>query len=526
MKKKLLSLFLVGVMALGLLAGCGGNAGNSENKGSENKGTENAGNSEEDGYSTTIDMEEEAYTVAIQVVTLPGSDFSAYEADMEAAINEITLPAINCKVDIQFVWISEINKTTQMGVAGNEKLDLIHVATVQRISSVVGSDLLLDLNEGNLLKNRGPKLVEIFKDTLGAGYVNGQQLAVPAKIYTANARGICYNKTMADKLGITVPEKITFDELDTILNEVSKKAPADVNAYYTGSGELNYLYWLQAYDSFGSEASYGVILDVEKDPTVVNLYETQMFKDYCLRTWKWTQNGVQPGDSTDSSTAQDYFNAGKLFCTVGTISPEQNTTTASTAGAAGIECGWATIVDPVVTNSDITEYMWGIASNSERPDKAMDFLNFLYSNAEVANILKYGIKDTNYFFVEGSDKIIFPNGEKLYLPLFYQGGNNLDMLIQAPANEAYMQELVEFQNSATISPIAGYLFNDADYQTESSVIYTTILEYLPTLQNGMCESEAATLEYIDEFVAKLKANGIDDVIAANQAQLDAYLAEQ
>ena len=40
----------------------------------------------------------------------------------------------------------------------------------------------------------------------------------------------------------------------------------------------------------------------------------------------------------------------------------------------------------------------------------------------------------------------------------------------------------------------------------------------------MYESEEATLAAIDEFNAKLEAAGINDGIAANQAQLDAHIA--
>lgn len=210
-------------------------------------------------------------------------------------------------------------------------------------------------------------------------------------------------------------------------------------------------------------------------------------------------------------------------CSVGTISEEQYATTAATALQNGFEMATAALVDPTITNKDITEYMWGIASNCERPDKAMDLLNFIYSNAEVANILKYGLEGVNYEFMEGSDSIIIPNGT--YLPLFYQGGNTADMLIQAPAGEDYIEKNEAMAAKATVSPICGYMFDDSDYQTESSVIYSTILEYLPRLQNGMCESEDATLALIDEFNAKLEASGINDVIAANQEQLDAYLAQ-
>lgn len=517
-RKKLWSMLLVGAMTASLLAGCGGESQDGENANAGGKDTQTAASDTTEGYPTEIDMDEEPYTVAIQVVTLPGSEFEG-EEEREEAINAITVPAINCKVDIQEVWISEIANTTSMAVAGDEKIDLVHVATVSPLSSMVGSDILLDMNEDNLLQNRGQNLVMLFGDLLETGNVNGQQLAIPAKTYNATAKGICYNKDLADQYGITIPETITMDELEEALYAVHE-ADASVMPYYTGTGQMNYLAWLQRYESFGNESSYGIILDAANDPTVENLYATDMFRDYCLRMMKWTKDGIQPGDPTDTNDAQNYFNAGKLFCCVVNVNPEQQVTWGS---GADFEVGWAQMVEPAITNSTITEYMWGIASNSERPDKAMDFLNFLYSNAEVADILKYGLEGDNYDFADGSDSVIVSNNS--YMPMFYYGGNTEEMLIQSPAGEDYIENLTTMENAATVSPVCSYMFDDTDYQTESSVIYSTILEYLPRLQNGMCSSEEETLALIDEFNQKLEASGINDVIAANQEQLDAYLAQ-
>ena len=231
--KRLLALLLTSAMTASMiLAGCGG--GNSDGgsgtdtgsaSGSEASGTDASGeDSGSEGVSTEIDMEEEPYTVAIQVVTLPGSDYSAGEAAREEAINALTVPAINCKVDIQEVWISEIANTTSMAVAGNEKIDIIHVGTVNALSSLVGSDILLDLNEGNLLQNRGSKLMELFGDTMEAGNVSGRQLAVPAQVYNANANGIIYNKTWADAHNIEVPEDIASGNNPIVATDATPNA--------------------------------------------------------------------------------------------------------------------------------------------------------------------------------------------------------------------------------------------------------------------------------------------------------------
>ncbi len=520
MKGKILALLMVSVMSVSvLLSGCG-----SSDSSSDEGSASSESSSEEDGYSTEIDMDEEPYTVAIQVVTLPGTDYTDTEEEREAAINAITEPAINCLVDIQEIWISEVANTTSMAVAGDEKIDLVHVATVNTLSTLAGSDILLDMNEGNLLQNRGQDLVELFgEDLLAAGSVSGKQLAIPAKTYNAAAKGIYYNKTLADEYGIEIPESCTFEELSEILYEVHEAIP-DITTYYCGSGELNYLFWLENYETFGSESSYGVILDATEDPTVVNLYATEMFEEYCLQAFHWTQDGIQPGDPTDTNSAQDYFYAQSLFCVVVNINPEQDASWGASALSSGFELGSCVLVEAEITNTNITEYMWGIAVNSERPDKAMDFLNFLYTNAEVANILKYGIEGENYEFVEGSDLVIETNGT--YDPMFYIGGDESLLYVEYPGDEDYISDLQAMEEEATLSPLAGYMFDDSDYQTESSVIYSTIMEYLPRLQNGMCDSEEETLELIDEFVQALEAAGINDVIAANQEQVDAYLAEQ
>ena len=45
------------------------------------------------------------------------------------------------------------------------------------------------------------------------------------------------------------------------------------------------------------------------------------------------------------------------------------------------------------------------------------------------------------------------------------------------------------------------------------------------MQNGLCGSEEETKEYLDEFLAALDAAGMNEVIEANQAQLDAWLTD-
>lgn len=525
--KKIMSMLLGLTLSTSVLAACGTPASTAGTTAAPAATTTKAGETTaegttaaptQSGITSEIDMNEEPFTVAIQVVTLPGTAFEGTE-DREAAINAIMEPAINAKIDIQEVWISELNNTTTMAVAGGEKIDLVHVGTVQKLSSMVGQDLLYDMNTENLLQNRGQELVAIFGEKIKSGYVKGQQLAVPARVFNASAKGFSYNKDLADKHGIIIPEKGDFDVLGKALKDI-KAAEPDMIPFYTGSGELNFLAWMGNFDGFGSEASYGVIFDAEKEAKVENLYASDYFKDYVLRMWQWKQDGLISGDTTDTRTTQELYAAEQLFTTVVGIEEMQKLQYAS---RNPFESAYVEMVPVSVSNGSLTEYMWGIATNSERPDKAMDVLNFIYKNSEVANILNFGLKDVNYTMVEGSEVSVQQNGT--YLPIFLRIGNTAEMMIQAPANEETLVNLRKMEDEAKVSEITFYMFDNSEFGTETSVIASTIKEYLPRLQSGTEASEEATLALLEEFKSKLIASGIDDVIAANQAQLDAFLAQ-
>lgn len=515
--KRIMALLAAMLMGISVI-GCGSKTVDSTSA-DTNKQSSSDSQSEEVG---AINFDEDPYEVAIQVVILPGQTVED-EEEIESAINEITLPAINCTVDIQYVWISEIVNTTSLGVASDEKLDILHVATLNKLSTLVGSEILYDMNEGNLLQNRGQQLIETFGDYIDAGNVNGQQLAVPALIYMAQQCAFYYNKTLTDSLGITVPEQCSMDDLEQILVEIHKDNP-DVMPYFVGQGTTNLMSWMMNCEGFGSNYSYGGIIDFMNSTKIENIYATDAFKDYCLRMYHWRQDGLIQRDATDTNASADYFNAGQLAVNLDIYTPTEFASVAASAAANNIEIGCATLDTPAVTNSIVAEYMWGIASNSKRPDKAMDFLNFLYSNADVANLLMYGIEGKDYIKVEGKDNLVSRTGT--YSPSFYKGGDVRQMFICEPNDENYVEECDALENSAEKSPIIGYVFSDADYQTEAGLISNVINEYLPTLQNGMFDSEDAVLESIDEFVAALESAGINDVIAGNQEQLDAFMASK
>lgn len=466
-----------------------------------------------------INMKEEPYEVAIQVVLLPGTEVAEEEV-LEAAMNELTLPQINCRVDLQFIWINEISKKTSLAIASDEKIDLVHVATLQPLSGMAGGDMLYDMNTDGLLQTHGKALVELFGDVLESGSVNGRQLAVPANRYTSASIGFYYNKTIADALGVQVPEQGTIDDLENLLYTV-KESDYDIMPFYVGNHEGSMIMGFGSYEGFGSNYSYGVVLDAWQSMTVENMYASDIFREFCLRMNRWRQDGIIGKDATDTTPYLDYVRAQQLMVFMGNGNPQQYAEYRLEGERAGFELGYCALAEPVISYRTATAYMWGIASNCKRPDKAMDFLNFLYENAEAANLIQYGIEGKDYQFVDDSEQVIKRTGT--YVPTFYYAGDTSRMYIPFPADEHYIEEWERQESEALRSPLIGYMFDDSRFQAEAGAISAVIDQYLPSLQNGSCGSREETLEVLKEFISKLEAAGIREVIAANQEQLGAFI---
>jgi len=91
---------------------------------------------------------------------------------------------------------------------------------------------------------------------------------------------------------------------------------------------------------------------------------------------------------------------------------------------------------------------------------------------------------------------------------------------------ANFKDLVKELNSeAVISDNLGFTADSTDVQTEVTAIGSVTAEYLSgtTLYSGMLTDEETEKMY-NEFIEKMKASGIDKVIAEYQSQLDAWRA--
>lgn len=511
--KKVLSLLLALVMVFSLAACSSGN----DNPGGGNTNPPGGNDNPGGGEGGLINFDEDPYEVAIQLVGLFEENRDI--ADVEAALNKITLEKINCTVDIVPIFIGDLPTTTSLNVATGEKQDVVVAGLTSTMISLVADDCLLPLDD--LLAERGQAAVAATKNVVEASKINGVTYAVSGYPYAALAAGFVYNKTMADEYGIDMHDFMTIDDLSAVGEKLKEH-----NVYLTTHGNSSQVQYKFYYggDYFGSNAEFGGILDPANSTTIENVYGTQAMRDFWKTVKSWTDAGYLPPDQlTDTTTTQEYFASQKIFGTASSFDPGQLASWIN----PNFEAAVVQISDPIISTGSAAEFQLAISAKCARPDKAMDLINLIYSDPDVVNLLMYGVEGQHYVAVEGTENVITRAGTANedgngYSTVFSRFGSQMDRKVLAPMTDDYYDELETFEASAKKSLSFGYSFSGDGYSAQTGAIASVLAERLPALNAGKVDDVDKA---VDDLVAALERAGINDTIAASQAALNAYLGQ-
>ena len=189
---------------------------------------------------------------------------------------------------------------------------------------------------------------------------------------------------------------------------------------------------------------------------------------------------------------------------------------------AGMPMAVVELTKPYTTTGDTTSAMFGISKTSKDPERAMMFLNLLYTDKYLLNLLDWGIEGKHY--VKVSDNIIdYPQGVdaasvayNLNLPWMF--GNQLNSYIWKTEDKDIWDQYKKFNDSAQKSTALGFVFDPEKVKNEVAATQTVITQFNGSLITGTVDPD----KYIPQFVAKLKEAGMQKIIDEKQRQLDEW----
>lgn len=485
--------------------------------------------SEDSASGSSESAEEDIYNAVVVWPNVQGKVPEGLE-DVEAAINEITIPEIGVSVTLEPMDYSNLASETSLAISGGDKLDLV-LSVKTGVSSLVNNGSIIELDE--LYQKYGSDITEACGDAVAGGYYNGKLYGIPNAYIQGEKYGYLARTDILDKYGITAdPNKYyTLEDLEEIFATV-KAGEGDgfymlsqINSTYDGFA------FTHAVDTLGASTASGILLldDNWDGTTIVNQFETEAYKKYAETMYRWAQAGYISPDAasnTDSSETlvQGGNYLGKIYYTTGT-GPNDF------ASNTGYPMTVFEMLPAYKVTSRFQNILWSIPITSENPEKAFQLLNLFYGDNDLDVMLQFGLEGKTYEVVEENeegDKVIrfLPGLDSSTAP-YYQNagvyGNRLTWPVFEPNPVDINKQLREFNASITdVTPALGYCFVTDNVQSEYAAVQAVINQYIGVISAGAIDP---ALE-LPEFNQALKDAGIDTIIAENQRQLDEWLASQ
>lgn len=506
MKKRLKLLSALLFSSMLLLSACGGN-NNSVNSNSEAvpESSQSANPAETPAEKPT------ELTVAFPI-------FAAQPKDMqlvEDAVNKIALEKINVKVKLLPISFSNWTQQTNLMFSSGEKLDLI--PTIYTYNLAVAQGQLIPLDE--LLEKYGQGIIAALDPAyLDAAKVKGVIYGVPTLHEMATVNGVTMRKDIVDKYQIDTSKLQSLEDLEEVLKTVKAGEP-DMAPLLPSTVGVSILDNYITYDRLDN--SLGVLTDFGNNLKVVDLYETEEYAKQLQLLRKWYKEGLILKDaSTNQSNPSDLIKSGRGFANL--LSAHPGALGQSVVGSVPMETV-AFSQPALATTSQITNTMWGIAVNSKAPDKAMQFLNLMYSDKDIVNLLIWGIEGKHYV-VKSGNVIDFPDGvdsgsSGYYLNMGWLFGNQFISYVWNGTDPDLWEKMKQFNQSAIKSKALGFTFDPTPVKTEVAAIGNVVAQYRLPLETGSVDPD----NVLPKFIENLKTAGIDKVIAEKQRQLDEWV---
>ncbi len=510
MKKKLMSFLLTAALAAGLMA-CAPAAAPAPAASSDDEA--------EAVEATTADSGEIAHLIFLYPAPTKMPD-GENTLKVQEAMNKILREKIGAEIEIQFFAPGSYQEQSNLMLSGDEQVDCLFMFKAQ-VAPAIASEQLRDI--GPYLEEYGQELIEaVGADFVDCGKFSGVQYTIPTKTEIAQGLGMfLLNAEICEKYNIDTDAIKSFEDLTEVFKTVHENEPEMQVLYPVSAGSTlvdSQLEVDKLSDYFGVLDNYGEKLEV------VNLFETETYKRACDQMHEWYEMGFISDDVVSGTEGgRDKMKAGSLFAYNQVWKPGIETQEETTTGRDLI--GIKLLPALKCTNNWGT---YGIPENAKYPEKAMQFLNLLYTDSELLNLFAYGIEGEDYVIHEDG-RIGYPEGLDANTV-----GYNISSRLWAMGNQfiAYVwetnpadiweltNEFAENKDGYT-SAAYGFNFDSAPVAVEEASVQNAYSQYQMALENGLLDPETA----IPEMNKKLYEAGLQKIMDEKQAQLDAWAAQ-
>lgn len=524
--KRLFAVLLTVVMAVSLFAGCtnseGGGASTSEAisstpASSSEAGTESTSTESGDPGSWDGDISE------INIMLMDQTGVSETAQDVVDALNELTEKTIGVTANITYVTSGDYISKFNLAISGGEQVDLSMIAPVTGglFSSLYSNSQLMDITD--YLAEEGQDLLDLLGDYASVYSIDGRSYGVPGYRNFATSMYWVMRKDILEELDLveTAQNVKTWTDVEGIFQAVSENtdlAPVagakqifnDVGVIFGDETIANYT----TYDCLGDGS--GVYADDEGNVSL--LYEQEGFRTQLERIRTWYDNGWVYKDSVVTSDLGDILL--KTGVTFSIITGGEIGIETSKQQFTGYEVVCVELGKIPVSTSSVSKFGMAVPVTAQEPEAAVRWLNELYTNADMTNLLVWGIEGTDYELVNGEAD--YPEGIDAqnvnYHTADFMYGNQFLAHPWAGSGADFRDVVYENLENAPISPYLGFSADQSELTNVIAALTSVYSEYSARILCG-----AYTDEDYENLLTGLKNAGIEEYLQAYEDQLHEWL---
>ena len=454
-------------------------------------------------------------------------------------VDSIVYEKLGFHVEFEPYGYTDYSNKLSMKIATGEDLDMCFSGSLLSgftYSSSAADGMFADITSA--LPEYAPNVYNSMdKKVWEAAKVDGKIYGVINEQLFARSTGVAIDKEVATAMGLT-QEKInqnnwTYIDVITMAMEyiqndptISKDGKVPSTTLVLGNGWDEFIMQSHGLDALGANSYYpGVIEAAEGKTQVINQFDSKYFREFADFCRLAHENGW-----IDDTQDKLPVTSNQRVRVVGTYYPYSSEATLyNSIGRDFVQFQFGT---PLMSTANVTSSMTAINVRSKKVDKCLQFIDLLYTDKDLFNLLAIGEEGLEYTWKTAYDDndqeyqyVNYVKSSK-YKPMAdWAYGTEFNAYRKRGYSATWAEEVKAINTGATYSPAYGFAFvPDRSLESAMDSAYLVAQDYIDMFLDGSF-SDNKTNETIIAEMNEAMAPYVSQILSAKQAQLNAFLAK-
>lgn len=454
----------------------------------------------------------------------------------------------NTTVEFSIFPSSEYNEKFQQMLASGEGVDVAWAANwiTGNVNDAIRDGNYMAVDE--LLAEYGQDIIDILSQEVVDFHRKADGKIYYLPTYPSlidNKRGMCVSTEIANLAGETWiadteeavnqywNEARTPEAMQTVFDQIVKYCEAAEAAGKLGAGLpwstlLGWTYNLGLSSAIPLSCNIGV-QNGDDTFTVVDGHQTEFYRVYAKNMADLYQRGYIRKDSASVDTSTLSTPKDGVIDENTYIMRFHNILSSNTAETLTKE--WGMEVTTIALEKNVSLVKGETTMNvipycADEPERAMMVMNAIYTVPELYQTLIWGIEG-EHWTDNGDGTVNYTGGgsgsDATYGYDDWKIGNCVNGLITQDTDPDYYDEMVGLVNTAYVTPFENFVFDTTGLEDVTAALNAVTEEYQGQITGGYTGENWETI--LETFISERKAAGVDQLIAAYQEQLNAYIEE-